>query len=197
MTQTRWMEILVGLFVMLGVAAVFVLTMRSSNLATTEAGKQGYNVTARFQNIGSLKQGSAVTMAGVRIGRVIQISVDRDYYEAMVQMKINSLYDYIPEDSDARILTSGLLGEQYIGITAGASDDYLEDGDRIKLTQSAIVLEDLIGKFLTSFTENQTGGSGQTQSNTDSGDGAGSNNPFAPALPEDSNNGTAAGSSNP
>jgi phospholipid/cholesterol/gamma-HCH transport system substrate-binding protein len=146
--QSRALEILVGFFVCLGVAAVFVLTFRVASLDTVGNGDAVYRVSGLFQNIGGLKSGAAVSMAGVKIGRVRDIAIDPKSFEARVTMDISKQYDKIPEDSSAKILTSGLLGEQYIGLEPGGMDDYLKDGSEITLTQSALVLENLIGQFL-------------------------------------------------
>jgi len=105
-------------------------------------------VEARFQNVGSLKKRSPVAMSGVTIGRVTDIRFDGVSLEAVVTLVIDSRYDQIPDDSDASILTAGLLGSQYVGLQAGGSETYLEDGSELYFTQSAIVLENLIGKFL-------------------------------------------------
>lgn len=147
--QSRALEILVGFFLCLGVAAVFVLTFRVASLDTVGQGDT-FSVTASFENIGGLKPGAAVTMAGVKIGRVRQIVIDPQRFEAEVTLDLEKNYDMIPEDSDAKILTAGLLGEQYIGIDAGGAEAALTEGSRIKFTQSALVLENIIGQFLTS-----------------------------------------------
>lgn len=147
--QSRAMEILVGFFVCLGIAAIFVLTFRVASLDSVEGGS-GYRVTALFQNIGSLKPGAAVTLSGVKIGRVKSIVIDPASFEAEVSMEISSVYNNIPEDSSAKILTAGLLGEQYLGLEIGGSERNLKDGSKIKFTQSALVLENIIGQFLTS-----------------------------------------------
>ncbi|MFT4047557.1 MAG: outer membrane lipid asymmetry maintenance protein MlaD [Solimonas sp.] len=147
--QSRALEILVGFFVCLGVAAVFVLTFRVASLDTVGKGAGTYRVSGLFQNIGGLKVGSAVSIAGVRIGRVREIGIDPASFQARVSMDIDGQYDKIPEDSSAKILTSGLLGEQYIGLEPGGMDDYIKDGSELTLTQSALVLENLIGQFLT------------------------------------------------
>lgn len=149
MNQSRTVQIWVGLFVALGFASLFILAMKVSNIsALTE--QEGYIINANFENIGGLKVRSPVTMAGVVIGRVSDIKFDRDTYEAVVSMTIEHQYNNIPEDTSASIFTAGLLGEQYIGLEAGGSEDYMKEGDTFKLTQSAVVLEKLIGQFLVS-----------------------------------------------
>jgi phospholipid/cholesterol/gamma-HCH transport system substrate-binding protein len=110
-------------------------------------------VTARFDNIGGLKVRSAVTMSGVRIGRVVGITYDQNSFEAVVTLLINPKYNKIPEDTIAKIYTSGLLGEQYIGFDPGGSEEALEQGSEIFMTQSALVLEEIIGQFLFSKAE--------------------------------------------
>lgn len=144
--NSRGLEIIVGFFVCLGVAAVFILTMRVSDLSDTR-GVEGYTVSAAFSNVGGLKVGAPVQLAGVRIGRVDNIRIDDVTYEAVVSMRIGRQYE-LPRDSDAQVLTAGLLGEQYIGIGPGAATESLTDGDRIKITQGAVILEELIGQFL-------------------------------------------------
>jgi len=121
--------------------------MQVSNLSTL-SGEQGYRVLARFTNIGGLKVRSPVTMAGVTIGRVSNIAFDNSTYEAVVTMKIDRSHDTIPEDTFANIFTAGLLGEQYIGLDPGGSTSYLRDGSEITHTQSALILEQIIGQFL-------------------------------------------------
>ena len=145
--QTKALELLVGLFFTLGVAAVFILTFR---VASLDAGSSGdsFAVVADFENIGGLKPGAAVTMAGVRIGRVRSIVIDPTTFEAKVTMRIENGYDNLPKDSSASIFTAGLLGEQYIGLVPGGEDAALAEGDHIKFTQSALVLENLIGQFV-------------------------------------------------
>ncbi len=147
MLQSRTVEIGVGAFVALGLAALLMLAMKVSNLADDSRGR-GYTVTARFDNVGGLKVRSPVTMSGVRIGRVTGISFDSDLYVAVVEMSIAPQYDRIPADTSASIFTAGLLGEQYIGLDAGGGEAFLADGDEIDLTQSALVLEQVIGQFL-------------------------------------------------
>ncbi len=147
MQQTRSVEIGTGLFVLLGMSALFFLTTQTTG-GNKFSASDTYEVEARFDNIGSLKSRAPVAMSGVTIGRVTSVSFDSGSLEAKVVFIIDSQYDQIPDDSDASILTSGLLGSQYIGLQAGGSDIYLEDGSEILFTQSAIVLENLIGKFL-------------------------------------------------
>jgi phospholipid/cholesterol/gamma-HCH transport system substrate-binding protein len=149
MEQSKTVQVWVGVFVAIGVASLFMLAMKVSNISAL-AETEGYELELRFDNIGGLKVRSPVTMAGVVIGRVSHIGFDKQMYEAVVKVKIDHKFDNIPEDTSASIFTSGLLGEQYIGLEPGGSDEYMKAGDRFKLTQSAVVLEQLIGQFLTS-----------------------------------------------
>ena len=141
------MEVGVGLFVALGFVALLILAMRVSNLAELTGGS-GYDITVNFDNIGGLKARSSVTMAGVRIGRVASIEFDSEQYVAVVVLNIEEQYDRIPIDTSASIFTAGLLGEQYIGLEPGAEEEYVTAGGELTLTQSAIVLEQIIGQFL-------------------------------------------------
>jgi len=150
MRSTRAVEVSTGLFVLLGFAAIFFLVTQITNRELTIAGGN-YQVEAQFENIGSLKPGAAVSMAGVTVGRVDSISYDQQIYKAVVKMRISSSFDRIPNDSDAAIMTSGLLGGQYVGITAGGSDEFLKNGDQIQLVQDAFVLENLINQLFASF----------------------------------------------
>lgn len=150
--QTRQLEISVGFFMAMGLVALFFLAMQVSNLASISA-NEGYKVTARFDNIGGLKVRSPVSMAGVRIGRVAGISYDQSSFEAVVTLAIDPEFDKIPDDSIAKIYTSGLLGEQYIGLDPGGSLESLEQGSEVMMTQSALVLEEIIGQFLFSKAE--------------------------------------------
>jgi len=147
MRQNRAVEIGTGLFVLLGIGALFFLTTQTTG-RNDFANTATYTVEARFENIGSLRTRAPVAMSGVTIGRVTDISFDGDSLEAVVTMVIDSRFGQIPDDTDASILTAGLLGSQYIGLQAGGSEIFLEDGSEILFTQSAIVLENLIGKFL-------------------------------------------------
>ena len=147
MRQTRSVEIGTGLFVLLGMSSLFFLTTQTTGGDDFKA-ESVYAVEARFENIGSLRTRAPVTISGVTIGRVTDVAFDPVTLEAVVQFVVDARYNQIPDDSDASILTSGILGSQYIGLQAGGSDMYLEDGSEILFTQSAIVLENLIGKFL-------------------------------------------------
>ena len=147
MQQTRTMELGTGLFVLLGIGALFFLTTQTTGNSDFDA-DETFEVTARFENVGSLKTRAPVSMSGVTIGRVTQIRFDPVSLEAVVTFVIDSKYDQIPDDSDASILTAGLLGSQYIGLQAGGSSFSLEQDSEILYTQSAVVLENIIGKFL-------------------------------------------------
>lgn len=151
MQQTRTVELGTGLFVFLGIAALFFLTTQTTGTGMGRV--ETYMVTARFDNIGGLTARAPVTMAGVTIGRVEKIALDPERLDAVVTLQIDRRFDQIPEDSEASILTAGLLGGNYIGIGAGGSFDALRDGDEIFLTQSALVLESLISRFLFSQSE--------------------------------------------
>lgn len=144
---SRKVEISVGLFVVMAIAAFFMLAMSVSNMGSY-GGSEHYELTARFDNVGGLKVRSPVSAGGVKIGRVTDIQYNSDTYEAIVTMAIDKQYDRFPLDTAASILTSGLVGEQYIGLEPGAEEDYLQPGDGIDLTQSALVLEQIIGQFL-------------------------------------------------
>jgi phospholipid/cholesterol/gamma-HCH transport system substrate-binding protein len=147
MQDSRAMEIGVGVFVAGGLAALFMLAMQVSNLSTSIS-NHSYEVSAAFQNVGGLKVRSPVTVSGVRVGRVESIDYDTRAYEAVVTLRIDDKYNTFPEDTSASIYTAGLLGEQYIALQPGGSEKDLKPGDRIHLTQSALVLEQIIGQFL-------------------------------------------------
>jgi phospholipid/cholesterol/gamma-HCH transport system substrate-binding protein len=147
MQQTRSVEIGTGLFVLLGMSALFFMATQTTGGENFSA-SETFEVEASFENVGSLKPRAPVSMSGVTIGRVTSVVFDPVALEAKVTLIIDSQYSQIPDDSDASILTSGLLGSQYIGLQAGGSETYLENGSEIYFTQSAIVLENLIGKFL-------------------------------------------------
>lgn len=142
----KGIETLVGVFVLLGMIAVVFLALKAANLASFNAGPT-YAVTARFDNIGGLKARAPVKSAGVTVGRVTAIALDPQSYQGMVTLEIDDKVRF-PADTSAKILTSGLLGDQYIGLEPGGSDKNLNGGDTIRMTQSAVVLENLIGQFL-------------------------------------------------
>ena len=144
--QRSKVDVWVGLFVLIGVAAILFLALQSANLLSLSFEKT-YRVSAQFDNAGGLKPKAAVKSAGVVVGRVEQIGFDDKTFQARVVLALESRYAF-PKDSSLKILTSGLLGEQYVGITPGADDKNLAQGDVIRDTQSAVVLENLIGQFL-------------------------------------------------
>ena len=139
-------ETTVGLFLLIGVAAMIWLALKVGNWSP--ATTHDYEVIARFDNIGGLTMKAPVTLAGVTIGRVASIGIDADDYSARITLQIDQAHDNLPTDTSAAILTSGLLGAQYVGLDPGAEETYLKDGDRIEITQSAVVLEHLIGQIL-------------------------------------------------
>ncbi|AOV17938.1 outer membrane lipid asymmetry maintenance protein MlaD [Acidihalobacter aeolianus] len=149
--NTRSIEILVGLFVAAGCLALLVLAMKVSNL-TDFSGGNGYKVYAYFNDIGGLKVNSPVTAAGVQVGRVDSIQYDAKNFEAKVTMSINDKYHDFPVDTSASIYTAGLLGAQYISLSPGASEQVLKNGSRIQYTQSAVVLEKIIGQLMVKLT---------------------------------------------
>ena len=139
-------DLWVGLFVMIGLAALVFLALQAANLLHLNF-QTGYRVTARFDNIGGLKPKAAVRSGGVVVGRVAGISFDDERYQARIDLDMDARFKF-PKDSSLKILTSGLLGEQYIGVEAGAAEDNLAAGDNVTSTQSAVVLENLISQFL-------------------------------------------------
>ncbi len=144
--QRTTMDLWVGLFVTLGIGALLILSLKVGNLGTYGAG-QSYDLVGNFENIGGLKIRAPVKSAGVVVGRVTDIQFSLETYEAIVTMRIGEHYKF-PEDTFASILTAGLLGEQYIGLDAGGEEIMLKDGDKIMITNSAIVLEEMISRFL-------------------------------------------------
>ncbi len=176
MMSTRTTEIWVGVFVAAGLAALFMLAMKVSNLSALNE-EDGFTIEARFEDASGLKVRSPVTMAGVRIGRVVAIEFDKQSLQAVVRMRIDRRYDTLPADSSASIYTAGLLGEKYVGLEPGAGADeceeaaleaelegrapepceggtrVLRDGSRIKITQGSLVLEKLIARFVSQFLE--------------------------------------------
>ncbi len=143
----RNIEILVGLFVLLGMLALVFLALQAANLASLSTGAT-YSLVARFDNIGGLKPRAPVRSAGVVVGRVKSITLDPKTYQGLVALEVDQRYRF-PKDSAAKILTAGLLGDQYVGLEAGGDDKDLVAGDTIAQTQSAVVLENLIGQFIT------------------------------------------------
>jgi phospholipid/cholesterol/gamma-HCH transport system substrate-binding protein len=140
------LDLWVGFFVLAGIGALIFLALKVGNIGSFDASKT-YAVTARFDNVGGLKMRAPIKSAGVVVGRVGQIRFDAKDYEAEVELDINSAYKF-PTDTSASIMTSGLLGEQYVGLAAGAEEKMLVQGDTLKITQGAVVLENLIGQFL-------------------------------------------------
>ncbi len=151
MPANRALELGTGLFVALGFAALFFLTTQLPGSGMRWGTETGYRLTAKFDNVGDLREGSPVAMAGVRVGRVASVAFDPSDFRAVVTLRIDPQYDRIPEDSDASIQTQGLLGGKFIGIGPGGSDTFLKDGGQLEFTQSAIVLENLVNKFFASF----------------------------------------------
>jgi phospholipid/cholesterol/gamma-HCH transport system substrate-binding protein len=148
--KTRTIEIWVGIFVVLGIVSMLMLALQVSGLSDFYQGDDGYKINAAFKNIGGLKIRSKVTVSGVTIGRVTNITLKQNKfgeYGAMVEMSINQQVRALPKDSSAKILTSGLLGDNYVGVEPGMEEDYLVQGDIIELTSQAVLLEDLISKF--------------------------------------------------
>lgn len=139
---------------LIGMASLAMLAFKVSGSAG--AGGDVYRINARFQNVGGLSEKAPVMVGGVRIGRVAEITIDRDDYSAVVGMDVDSYYNNLPIDSGASILTSGLLGAQFVGLEPGAEDIYLESGDEIEITQSAIQLETLISQFMFSQAGNNS-----------------------------------------
>jgi len=147
MMTRKELDLWVGIFALMGIGAMLFLSLKVANLLASFSASEVYQISAKFENIGGLKVRAAVKSAGVVVGRVGDIRFDNESFDAIVAMNIDSRFQF-PKDSSAKILTSGLLGEQYIGITAGGDSVNLKGGDTLKLTQSAVVLENLIGQFL-------------------------------------------------
>jgi phospholipid/cholesterol/gamma-HCH transport system substrate-binding protein len=184
MRATRSLEIGTGLFVILGLAAIIFLTTQlpASGLKLGLGAVPGYDVTAEFDNIGDLKVGAPVRMAGVTIGSVTAIGLDNQSFRADVHLHIYPQFSQIPQDSYASIETEGLLGGQYVAISPGGLDTYLKNGSQILQTQSAIVLENLINKFFANFSSSSSGGGGSGSSNS-SGNGKTPNQSQNPQEP--------------
>lgn len=145
--QSRSLEVGVGLFLLAGLLALLLLALRVSGLSAVSSGDT-YKLYANFDNIAGLTVRAKVTMAGVTIGKVTAVDLDRDSYTGRVTMEVEKRVNNLPVDSTASILTAGLLGEKYIGISVGGEEELLKEGGTIHDTQSSLVLEDLIGKFL-------------------------------------------------
>ncbi|WP_320820703.1 outer membrane lipid asymmetry maintenance protein MlaD [Thalassolituus sp.] len=145
--RMRYIELAVGVFMIMGIIALVLMALRVSGLSLQSTGDT-YTLKAHFENLGGLTERAKVSMAGVNIGNVTKIYLDSERYSAVVEMEINKSMNTLSTDSSAAILTSGLLGEKYIGLTVGAEMEYLKEGDWIDDTQSALVLEELIGRFL-------------------------------------------------
>jgi phospholipid/cholesterol/gamma-HCH transport system substrate-binding protein len=143
----KGVDILVGLFVLLGFGALLFLALRAGNMSSSLGLGETYQVTAKFDNIGGLKPRAAVRSAGVVVGRVVSVGLDDQTFQAVVRLELDQRYKF-PKDSSAKILTAGLLGEQYIGLEAGGDSAMLAPGGTLTLTQSAVVLENIIGQFL-------------------------------------------------
>lgn len=154
MVTTRKIEILVGLLVVIGFVALFVLAAKVSHLGGFTQEK-GYTISAYFENVGGLREKAPVTMSGVKIGEVTKISYDPKRYQAVVEMKIYPKYDFLSTDTEASIYTAGLLGAQYVTLAPGAEDETLKAGSVIEHTQSALVLEEIIGQFLVNVATNK------------------------------------------
>lgn len=151
--KLRYLEISVGVFVLMGIAALFYLAIQVSNIAEYRD-RNTYEVLAYFDHIGGLKVRAPVTVSGVRIGRVADIRYDPERFQARVTLAIQSAHDYLPADTQASIFTAGLLGEQYVGLEPGGDFAMLQAGDEVLFTQSALVLENMIGRVLTNLSSN-------------------------------------------
>lgn len=146
MKSSHQIELTAGIFLLLAIAALIFLAVQATDRGIAVG--DGYTVTANFSNVGGLKARAKVSMAGVTVGTVESISLDSDTLEARVVMRISGRYDELPEDTSASILTAGILGDQYVGLEPGGSPESLRDGDRILLTNSAMVLEQLISRYM-------------------------------------------------
>ena len=167
--NSRALQLLVGLFMLLFLGAMLVLALRVSNLSSL-ASEDSYGLVAKFDSVGGLKRGAIVSASGVRVGEVSEIVYDGETFEAVVNLSIDAEFHYFPIDSSASIYTAGLLGSQYIGLEPGAEDDVLKDSDEIEYTQSALVLERLIGQMLFGRSSgNDSGEDADDSSDDDSG----------------------------
>jgi phospholipid/cholesterol/gamma-HCH transport system substrate-binding protein len=146
MKSSHQIELTAGIFLLLAIAALIFLAMQATDRGVTTGGS--YEITASFSNVGGLKPRAKVSMGGVTIGMVESIQLDPDTFDARVVMRISDRYDNLPEDTSASILTAGILGDQYVGLEPGGSPEALHEGDTIMLTNSAVVLEQLIGRYM-------------------------------------------------
>jgi len=160
MRRSNALNLGTGAFVLLGFAALAFLTTQTTSSGVHIGSTPHYDITAKFDNVGDLKVGAPVSMAGVEVGRVVRIDLDPKDFRAVVLMRINSKFNQIPVDSDASIYTQGLLGGKFVGLTAGGADTYLKNHGRIDFTQSALVLENLIGQMLANFASKGSTSSG-------------------------------------
>lgn len=149
MNNNKWIEFIVGLFTIAGIAALLVLVLQATNF-NQFSHDSSYTVKAAFENISGLKERSQVSIAGVTVGKVKQIDIDAQTFEALITLEISSQYNQIPDDSTVSVYTAGLLGEKYLAIEIGASEEFLKQDSTISLTQSSVVLEKLISKFILS-----------------------------------------------
>lgn len=154
MSRKSVVEIWVGFFTVLAVVSLIVVAFKFSNFQSLQQ-KQTYQIKALFDNVGGLKERAPVKISGVTVGRVANIRVDKKTYQAEVSMDIYTEFNRLSLDTSGSILTSGMLGDQYVGLDPGADEEYLVNGDYLDIVQSALVLEELIGKFLTSLTEDK------------------------------------------
>ena len=163
MPYNKTQDTLVGLFVAAGIASLFFLALQVSNLSSFSKGNT-YEVTARFSNSGGLKAKAAVSAAGVKIGTVKSITFDPKTFESVVKIEIDAQYTTLPDDVTASVYTAGLLGEQYVSIDGGGSDEYLKNGSKIEITNSSLILEKAIGQFLFKSAEENKGSSDKKSS---------------------------------
>ena len=159
MMSRKELDLWVGVFVAIGIGAMMFLALKVANLSSFSAAET-YQIEAKFDNIGGLKVRAPVKSAGVVVGRVNGVRFDNETFEAVVSMSVDGRFQF-PKDTSAKILTSGLLGEQYVGLAAGGDSVNLKSGDTLKITQSAVVLENLIGQFLYSKAADGGGADGK------------------------------------
>ena len=156
MNQTKWLHTLVGVFIIFAVLSLLFLAFKASDFSRLTQ-KNSYEVSAEFDNIGSLKPRATISIAGVKIGQVDHITLDKDNYRARVYLRISNEHQNIPADSSASILTAGLLGANYIALTPGFETVFLHNGDTLTETHPALILEEMIGQLLFSMKEDKEG----------------------------------------